>query len=115
MLDIWDLVLIIDALHLHTNGNNLAMSSSYCKILSAQHQMIIASQLFFWIELSGQDPLGMFWMAKEVRAVCSPCVIVQENKQMFWIHALPYETPHFSSLPPPQYSDSTTETLYVYL
>lgn len=111
MLDIWDLVLIMDALHLHTKGNNLAMSSSYCRTLSAQHQMIVASQIFLWIDTEGQDLLGMFWKAQKLRAVCGPCVFAQENKQMLWIHPLPCEMPHFCSFPLPQHPNSTTDTL----
>lgn len=81
MLDIWGLVLIMDALNLHTDGNNLAVSSSYCRTLSAQHQKIAALQPFPQIDHRRKDPLGVFWEAERPRAVVSgPSVFAQEKQ-----------------------------------
>lgn len=115
MLHIWGLVLIIDSLHLHTNGNNLAISPAttgpyQLSTKQLQHQSFSIQTprgKIRW-ECSGRKRNNGLFMVP----VTLPRKIDKKTEQMLWIQPLPCQRPHFWFCHPcPQHPDSTTDTL----
>jgi hypothetical protein len=114
MQAIWGLALIADALHLHTDGNHLAMSSSYCRTLSvsAQNQMTTASQSFPRYTMGDRNFWGYFEGRECLWTLCFSPQKQQTNSLGSSHCPQPYQRPHFwLSLPLCQYSLSTINTL----
>lgn len=108
MQGIWALALMVDALHLRWDGNNLTLSSGCCGARSDRNQTTAALYPFPPLQHSMKDLLGELQRVG-LRAVGRSCVFAQEIiKQMLrdavTTHDLVRGVPQRPSLPlaPPQ-------------